>query len=104
MPNPDSLGASGRYIEIDLVTGPPTFPLYFQPLFVAAFPGDPTFAGQAVSRAIVALGAGGTISLISTQGGVVIEDWPMSLGEVNSAQAVGVNAAPTGITSIKVFA
>lgn len=104
MPNPDSLGASGRYIEIDLVTGPPTFPLYFQPLFVAAFPGDPTFAGQAVSRSIVALGVSGTISLISTQGAVIIEDWPMTAGEVNAVQAVGVSEAPTGITSIKVFA
>lgn len=103
MPSPDSIGASGRFIVIDLVTGPPAFPLYFQPLFAAKFPGDSTFAGQAVSRSIVARGGSGTITLISTAAGVTVE-WPMNDAEVNAVQAVGVDAAPTGITSIKVFA
>jgi len=103
MPSPDSLGASGRYIEIDLVTGPPTFPLYFRPLFEAKYPDDKTFLAQAMSRTIVALGGTGTIDLIGTMGGIVTEDWPMAQGEANAVQAVGVNAAPVGITSIKVL-
>lgn len=103
MPVPDSLGASARYIEIDLVTGPPTFPILFRPLFAAKYPSDDTFLAQAVSRTIVALNGSGTIDLIGTLEGIVTEDWPMSQGEANAVQAVGVNAAPTGITAIKVF-
>jgi len=103
MPSPDSLGASGRFLEIDLVTGPPTFPVMFQPLFAAAYPRDATLAAQAVSRTIVALGASGDLELIAASPGGDVVTIPFALGESNAIQATGVNSAPAAITSIKVF-
>ncbi len=103
MPAPDLLGASGRYLEIDLVTGSPTFPLMFRPLFEAAYPNDGTFAAQAVSRTIVALGGSGNLDLISAAPGAPVVTMAFAQGEANAVKAIGIDDAPVGITSIKVM-
>lgn len=100
MPSPDSLGASGRYIQIDLTTA--SYPLYFRPLFAAKYPDDRTFQAQAVSRTILALGGSGNIDLITTLGGIV-SAMNFEEGEADGVQAVGVNAQPVSITMIKVL-
>lgn len=99
MAGPDSLGASGKFIVIDLVAA--VFPLLFMPLFAARYPDDRRFDAQAVSRAIVASAGSGEITLLDTRGQDV--DWTMAAGEYNSVQATGIAANPGTITEVKVF-
>lgn len=98
MSSPDSLGASGRYIEIDLSAA--SFPLLFAPLFAARYPDERMFEAQAVSRTIVATGGSGEILFIDTRGQDA--EWSLEENEANGVQATGVSD-PGDLTSIKVM-
>jgi hypothetical protein len=93
MPSPDALGPSGRFIEIDLTAA--VFPLLFRPLFAAKYPADPTFAAQAVSRTVVAVTGGGTITFIEScsdaDGAPIESDMTFAEGGYRSIQAVGID-------------
>jgi hypothetical protein len=98
MPSPEKLGASGRYIEVDLSTA--DYPLLFAPLFAAKYPDEIGFQAQAVSRTIVATGGSGEILLLGTRGEET--EWTLQEAEANSIQATGVSD-PGDLTSIKVM-
>lgn len=98
MANPEALGASPRYLEIDLAVTVP--PFYFAPLFAAQFPEDQTFAAQAVSRTIVAVAGSGTLTVRDTTNKTAALTF--AAGEANAIQAVGI-AATAGVTRIKVL-
>lgn len=98
MPSPDMLGASGRYITIDLTTA--EYPLLFAPLFAAKYPDELSFQAQAVSRTIVATGGSGEILFLGTRGEE--NPWTMAESEANGIQATGVSD-PGDLTSIKVM-
>jgi hypothetical protein len=104
MPSPDLLGASGRWIEIDLTAE--TFPLDFRPLFAAKYPADPTFGAQAVSRTVVAVTGSGTITFIETcsdAAGVPIEsDVTFAEGGFRSIQATGI-ADPGDVELVQIL-
>lgn len=102
MPSPENLGASGRYLEIELAGA--SYPLLFAPLFAAAYPLDARqLTVQAVSRTIVAFGGSSYIDFITAAPGAPVISFPFVEGEANAIQAVGVNSEPMGVTSIKVF-
>lgn len=106
MPNPNSLSASGRYIEIDLTAA--DFPLLFAPLFAEKYPDEIGFQAQAVSRTIVATSvatsvatpSAGEIELIGTRGEAT--SWTMAEGEANGIQATGISD-PGDVESVKVM-
>lgn len=94
MPSPDRLGASGRWIEVDLTEPGLTFPVLFQPLFAAKYPTDPTLTAQAVSRTIVALSGNGVVTLIEgtsdANGDPIESDVTLAEGGYRGLQAIGV--------------
>jgi hypothetical protein len=92
----EKLGASEKYLPIDLSTTVPPFTL--EEAFLAAYPN--TGRREFTSRAIVALDGPGTITLTDSEGASVV--WPMQAYEVNEIRFVGVTAA-SGITEIKVM-
>lgn len=98
MASPDMLGASGRYITIDLTAA--DYPLLFAPLFAERYPDEIGFQAQAVSRTIVATGGSGEILFLDTRG----QDapWTLAESEANGIQATGVSD-PGDLTSIKVM-
>lgn len=98
MPSPDSLGASGRYIVVDLSAV--DYPLLFAPLFAEKYPDEIGFQAQAVSRTIVATGGSGEILMLGTRGEET--EWTLQESEANAIQATGVSD-PGDLTSIKVL-
>lgn len=101
MPYPDSLGASGRYLEFDLTAV--IFPFRWAEDFATAYPLDAErLEVQSVSRTVVALGGSGNIEFITAAPGAPTVTLPFSDGEANAIQAVGVESA-MGVTSIKVY-
>lgn len=92
----EKLGASEKYLHIDLSSTVPPF------TFEAAFRAEYANTGRREfkSRAIVALDGPGTITLTDAEGDEVA--WPMQSYEVNELVATGV-AAADGITEIKVM-
>ena len=92
----EKLGASEKYLHIDLSSTLP--PFTFEDAFLAAYTG--TGRREFKSRAIVALDGPGTITLKDSEGASVV--WPMQAYEVNEIVAVAVTAA-SGITEIKVM-
>lgn len=98
MSHPDALGASGKYIVVDLSGA--SFPLYFRELFATKYPDDRRFAAQAVSRTIVATAGSGDMTFLGTRGEE--NEWTMATGEANSIQATGVADAGS-VTEIKVL-
>lgn len=90
------LGASEKYLHIDLGSIAPPFTL--ETAFRTAYPN--TGHRDFKSRAIVALDGPGTITLKDAEGNSVV--WPMQAYEINEIVAVGIDAAD-GITEIKVM-
>lgn len=98
MPSPESLSASGRYVEIDLGATPP--PLMFTTPFSAAYPADASLAVQALSRTIVATGGSGTLTVLDSTNQQ--RALTFAAGEANAIQAVGIQAT-AGVTRVKVL-
>lgn len=102
MPYPDSLGASGRYLEFDLTAV--AYPFRWAEDFAAAYPLDADrLAVQSVSRTIVALGGSGDIEFITAAPGAPTTVLQFAQGEANAIQAVGIQALPAAVTDIKVY-
>lgn len=91
-----SVGASPKYLQIDLAVTVP--PFTFRSAFLAAYPNmDPN--RSFVSRTVVAIDAG-ELTLIDGDGDEVPMDF--AAGESNGVMATGVHDAD-GVTEIKVF-
>lgn len=92
----EKLGASEKYLYIDLSTTAP--PFTFDAAFRVAYPN--TGRSDFKARAIIALDGPGTLTLTDAEGYSV--EWPMQAYEVNEIVAVGIESAD-GITEVKVL-